>query len=67
MEGKEWYKSKTLWVNSVAVIAFAIQTFTGFAIDPQMQAGILGILNVILRFETSEPIKRKQKRDEGDD
>lgn len=64
MEGKSWYKSKTLWVNTVAVAAFAVQTYTGFIVDADLQAAVLGILNVILRFETSEPLKRRRKRND---
>ena len=53
METKSWYASKTLWVNAIAFAALLIQSFgTGFVIAPEEQAGILVIVNVILRIIT---------------
>ena len=49
---KKWYASKTLWVNGLAGIAMLIQSATGFVIDPAAQAGILVVLNLILRAVT---------------
>lgn len=54
---KKWWMSKTLWVNILAIIAFAIQTFTGVNwLSGEMQATILGIINVFLRMVTKEKI-----------
>ena len=53
METKAWWTSKTLWVNAIAFAALLIQSFgTGFVIAPEEQAGILVIVNVLLRIIT---------------
>ena len=57
MESKPWYSSKTLWVNFIAFVALAIQSFgTGFVIGAEEQVGILAVLNIILRLITKQPI-----------
>lgn len=53
---KEYYKSKTFWVNIVALVAIVIQQFTGFVIDVSAQASILVVINLILRAITGEEI-----------
>ncbi len=55
---KEWWRSKTLWVNIIAVLVIVVQGLTGFVITPEAQAGILAILNLILRLQTEEAIGR---------
>ena len=55
---KEWWRSKTLWVNIIAVLVIVVQGLTGFVITPEAQAGILAILNLILRLQTEEAIER---------
>lgn len=53
METKSWYASKTLWVNAIAFAALLIQSFgTGFVIASEEQAGILIVLNILLRIIT---------------
>ena len=50
---KQWYKSRTLWVNLLAFSAFMTQHVTGQVwLDSELQGAILTILNVILRFDT---------------
>ena len=62
MEGKYFYKSKTFWVNIVAIAASMFGVF-GLDIDlnPEAQATvvttIMGFVNIVLRFTTKEPIK----------
>lgn len=57
MNNKKWYKSKTVWVNGIAIVAFIAQTLTGKAIiTPEVQAIILGGINLILRTITKENI-----------
>ena len=58
---KNWYESKTLWANIIALVAIIIQTQTGFVISPAEQAGILTVINMILRAVTSEPVGFKGK------
>ena len=52
MENKSWYKSRTLWVNTLAAVAMVVQSFTGFVVEPEAQAGVLAVLNLILRAVT---------------
>lgn len=53
MNTKAWYLSKTLWINLIAIVAMGIQTFNAdFIISPEIQAGILGLINLVLRTIT---------------
>jgi len=54
---KKWYLSKTIWVNLVATVAFFLQQQFGFIIDPIIQAQVLTLVNVVLRFITKEEIR----------
>ena len=56
MENKQWYASKQLWVNAIAVVAMVIQNFNGFVIPPEQQMAVLGVINLILRMVTGQPI-----------
>lgn len=53
---KQWYASKTLWINIIALVAIILQGFTGFIINPQDQAAILVVINLILRVVTGDEI-----------
>lgn len=50
-------QSKTLWVNALALLGFAIQAKTGYVMPPEQQASILAIANAFLRFDTKKPIR----------
>ena len=50
--GKEWWKSRTLWVNAIAFGAVIVQLFTGFVIAPEGQLAILTVVNILLRIIT---------------
>ncbi len=55
---KKWYKSRTLWLNILAILAFVVQTLEGQAwFPPLYQVLILGILNMIVRMITTQPIE----------
>jgi uncharacterized membrane protein len=54
--GKKLLKSKTFWVNLLALVVIVAQTFTGFVVSVEIQASILAIINVILRVVTKEEI-----------
>lgn len=57
MDSKPWFSSKTLWVNAIAFVALVVQTFgTGFIIAPEEQAGVLIVLNILLRLITKTSI-----------
>jgi len=56
---KKWYKSKTAWVNLAAVVAMAIQWAVGVElISLEAQAGILALINIVLRLITKTEITR---------
>lgn len=54
--GKVLLESKTFWVNLLALIAMGVQLATGFAVPPEYQVMALGVINVLLRTVTKEPI-----------
>lgn len=63
MEGKDFWKSKTFWANTIAIIASITGVFgLDLGLDPEAQtatvATIMGIVNLVLRFTTKEPIKQ---------
>ena len=50
-------KSKTFWVNLIALIALIVQTQTGFVVTPEEQTAIVVVVNMILRLVTKEKIE----------
>ncbi|MBS3886797.1 MAG: hypothetical protein KGZ41_05165 [Dethiobacter sp.] len=57
MEGKKWYLSRTIWVNLIALAALLLKTEAGIALTSEETAGILVVINLILRMITKEPLK----------
>jgi len=56
---KKWYYSKTLWVNSVALIAGIAQAVTGSVwLDVATQASIVAAINLGLRLVTNSGLSR---------
>jgi hypothetical protein len=54
---KEFWRSKTFWVNTIGLLIVIVQYFGSInIIEPELLAGILGALNFVLRFFTSEAI-----------
>jgi len=56
MEAKKWFHSKTIWLNSIALIAALLQAKYGLVIDGATQGLLLTALNLILRAITKEEI-----------
>jgi hypothetical protein len=56
MDGKSLIESRTMWVNLIAIAAMLAQGRFGFVIEPDYQAGILSVINLILRLVTKKPI-----------
>ena len=54
---KEWYKSKTLWVNVLTLLALILGTVAQWpelqALAPQL-LGALSVVNILLRFLTDK-------------
>ena len=62
--GKEFYKSKTFWFNVLALVvmlasAFGFAEFEGSKELKEYGFVIITLVNVILRFMTTEPVKIK--------
>lgn len=53
---KRILKSKTIWVNIIALICFALENKFGFPISQELQMEALSMINILLRFVTHEKI-----------
>lgn len=58
---KKFWKSKTFWVNALTAVAGVAAYFQSEVVadNPEVVGGIgaaIGIINVILRFMTKEPV-----------
>lgn len=53
---KRFYKSKTFWVNVVAIVAMVLQSETNFIIPAEAQVSVLALINLILRSITKDEI-----------
>ena len=53
---KKWYTSKTIWVNVVAAISLFASSQFGYTLSTETQAGIIAVLNIILRIITKSPL-----------
>jgi hypothetical protein len=54
---KNWYESKTLWINFVALAAAVIQGITGKEyVTYETQGVVLTLINIILRLVTRHEI-----------
>lgn len=54
---KVWWKSKTLWVNIVAIAAMIAQSNYGFIIAPEEQIAIIAVVNLIMRAITKSGLE----------
>ena len=52
-------KSKTFWVNLITGIMAIINAGSGHWIPVEVSAGIIAIINIILRFLTNKPLAKK--------
>ena len=57
---KEWWKSRTIWINIISLMVMMITAMAGWVelqdFAPQMLA-VVNMLNIVIRFLTSEGIK----------
>lgn len=56
---KHIFMSKTVWVNILAILAFTAQAKFGYVMDETTQVQILGVVNLVLRSITHEPVRWK--------
>lgn len=68
MTGKPWYLSKTLWANAIVVVIALLGFVAGdqfpITLGPEVVyviGFVLGILNLVLRFLTNQPITLNRK------
>lgn len=54
MAAKDWYKSKTFWVNTLALAALVVQAQVGFVVSPEEQMSIVIVINLGLKAFTGE-------------
>uniref|UniRef100_A0A6M3X4E9 Uncharacterized protein n=1 Tax=viral metagenome TaxID=1070528 RepID=A0A6M3X4E9_9ZZZZ len=54
---KDWWTSRTLWVNFFAFVGLAAQTMYGFLFSAEVQAYIITGFNVILRLITKKGLE----------
>jgi hypothetical protein len=60
---KYWYESKTLWANIIALLATVATAFgLDLGLGPEQQAtivaGVMAIVNIVLRFKTDKAIEK---------
>jgi len=51
---KKWIRSKTLWLNIIAIVAIILQTEYGFIVTPELELAALSMINLMLRAITKE-------------
>ncbi len=67
---KPWYKSKTIWVNSVAAGLIALEASTGVLKpllgDPfyMIMSAVLSVVNAVLRTITKVPLGKPAETQE---
>ena len=53
MKNKKWYRSKTLWTNTMMFVGVVIMEFTGNnPMNPEHVASIIAGVNMLLRVVT---------------
>ena len=58
MPEKPFYYSKTFWINAIAVSALIAQAKYGFIVSPEEQAGVIVVINLILRAVTKTELTK---------
>jgi hypothetical protein len=60
---KTIWVSKTFWANLIAIVAIAVQEYTAYVIDLDIQIAALAIINMLLRMVTGKPVVWSKKPD----
>ena len=54
---KKWWKSKTFYLNAIAIVLIAVQSSVGVEVIPiELQGTIIAVCNLIIRCITSTNI-----------
>jgi hypothetical protein len=53
---KIWWKSKTFWVNVIAVGAIILRSEYGLILTPLGEVALLSTINLVLRAVTKEQV-----------
>ncbi len=53
---KVWGRSKTLWLNFIALVSALLQSKYGMVLDPTIQGALLASVNLVFRAVTKEGI-----------
>lgn len=61
-QAKPWFRSKTIWANAIAgavTVAgiFGLDLGLDEAAQAQLVAGVMVVVNLVLRFVTNSPVK----------
>lgn len=54
---KNWYHSKTLWTNIIAIFTVPLAVRYGIEINTEDAVALLGAINLILRIATKQPLQ----------
>jgi len=54
---KKWYKSKTFWVNLIAIGSIITRSEFGLILTVEGEIALLAIINLLLRKITKEKIE----------
>ena len=56
MESKGLVTSKTAWVATAAPVVSWLLGMAGLVVPAEVQIAVLGIVNIVLRFVTKQPV-----------
>lgn len=60
MDSKPWYLSKTLWANVLLIVLAVLDNaYFGALVPADVKVYIVGAINLVLRFLSSQPITVK--------
>ena len=58
MKIKQWYQSRTIWLNFISILAIVLQYMVGRAfINTEIQVLIISVANILVRLDTNTEIE----------
>lgn len=66
-EGKNPFRSKTIWTLILSATALLVSGNCGITIDPEWQVFIMAALGIAMRFISTNPIGFWEDTEQGDD